>query len=68
MPPDAIHVRAAVEADYAAVARIQLQCPEAAQWPLGDYSGCSMLLALLGNLPAGSVSYTHLTLPTNREV
>jgi len=67
MPPDAIHVRAAVEADYAAVARIQLQCPEAAQWPLGDYSGCSMLLALLGNLPAGFCAWRQ-TAPDEAEL
>jgi ribosomal protein S18 acetylase RimI-like enzyme len=53
LPPDTIVVRAAGEADYPAIARIQEGCPEAAQWPLGDYSGCSMLLALWGDTPAG---------------
>lgn len=53
LPPGAVIVRPATEGDYPAIARIQQQCPEAAQWPLGDYSGCSMLLALLADTPAG---------------
>jgi ribosomal-protein-alanine N-acetyltransferase len=43
----AIQVRTAVEADYPAIARIQQKSPEAAQWPVGDYSGFRVLLALL---------------------
>ena len=38
-------IRDASEADYATIARIQQQCPEAAQWPMGDYSGVSVLIA-----------------------
>lgn len=37
-------VREAAEADYPAIARIQQLCPEAAQWPVGDYSGAHVLL------------------------
>jgi ribosomal protein S18 acetylase RimI-like enzyme len=39
-------VRAAIERDYPAVARIQASSPEAAQWPVGDYSNYSVLLAI----------------------
>jgi ribosomal-protein-alanine N-acetyltransferase len=53
LPADAVEVRTATEADYPAIARIQAACPEAAQWPVGDYSGYSMLLALAEGLPAG---------------
>jgi ribosomal-protein-alanine N-acetyltransferase len=46
-------VRTATERDYPAIARIQLAAPEAAQWPVGDYSNFRMLLALLiDGLPA----------------
>ena len=43
--PD-ISVRPANERDYSAIARIQQSSPEAAQWPVGDYSGYRVLLAL----------------------
>ena len=45
-PQPAIEIRAATERDYPAVARIQQASPEAAQWPLGDYAGFRILLAL----------------------
>ena len=48
-----IEVRAAGEADYPAMGRIQSASPEAAQWPLGDYSNFSVLLALVDSEPAG---------------
>jgi ribosomal-protein-alanine N-acetyltransferase len=48
-----ILVRLALERDHPAVARIQYRCPETAQWPLGDYSGYPLLLALLGGEPGG---------------
>lgn len=39
-------VRTAAERDYPAIARIQQRVPEAAQWPVGDYSQFSVLIAL----------------------
>ncbi len=48
-----IVVRRASEADYPAIARIQGRCPEAAQWPVGDYSGFETLLALADSTPVG---------------
>jgi ribosomal-protein-alanine N-acetyltransferase len=49
-----IAVRPAAELDFPAIARIQQTSPEAAQWPVGDYSGFEVLLALLheGRTPA----------------
>jgi len=49
-----IAVRPAAERDFPAIARIQQTSPEAAQWPVGDYSGFEVLLALLheGRTPA----------------
>ena len=46
-------VRTTTERDYPAMARIQQLCPEAAQWPVGDYSGYQTLLALADSVPAG---------------
>jgi ribosomal protein S18 acetylase RimI-like enzyme len=54
---DSIVVRAALERDYRAISRIQCRCPETAQWPLGDYSGYPLLLALVGGEPAGFCSW-----------
>jgi ribosomal-protein-alanine N-acetyltransferase len=42
-----IEVRNATERDYPAIARIQQASPEAAQWPVGDYSNFRILLAML---------------------
>jgi ribosomal-protein-alanine N-acetyltransferase len=46
-------VRPATERDYPVIARIQQLAPEAAQWPLGDYSGTSLLVALEEETLAG---------------
>ena len=53
----AVLVRPAQERDYPAIARIQVRCPETAQWPLGDYSGYPLLLALTESAPAGFCSW-----------
>jgi ribosomal protein S18 acetylase RimI-like enzyme len=52
-----IVVRKASERDYPAIARIQTACPEAAQWPVGDYSAFEMLLALVDGRPAGFLAW-----------
>lgn len=52
-----VAVRRAIERDYPAIGRIQCRCPETAQWPLGDYSGYPLLIALMGNRPAGFCSW-----------
>jgi ribosomal-protein-alanine N-acetyltransferase len=52
-----ITVRAAREADVRAIACLQERSPEAAQWPLGDYSGSSGLLASIGETPVGFCSW-----------
>ena len=41
-------VRPALPADYPGIARIQTASPGAAQWPLGDYSNFTVLVALDG--------------------
>lgn len=46
-------IRAAREADYPEVARLQAAAPEAAQWPLGDYSGFLVLVAWEGETALG---------------
>jgi len=46
-----IEIRNATERDYPAIARIQQGSPEAAQWPVGDYSNFRVLLALLPTRP-----------------
>jgi [ribosomal protein S18]-alanine N-acetyltransferase len=48
-----IIVRPAAEADHPAIARIQQNSPEAAQWPLGDYSGFEVLVAFIDERPVG---------------
>src|SRR5579863_8371335 len=50
--PEALTVRPAAERDFPAIARIQQRAPEAAQWPVGDYSGFSLFIAYLGDAPA----------------
>ena len=54
---DPVLIRPALERDYPSVARIQYRCPETAQWPLGDYSGYPLLLAAIGDRPAGFCSW-----------
>ena len=46
-------LRDATEGDYPAIARIQALSPEAAQWPLGDYSNFEVVLAVLNGVVAG---------------
>ncbi|HWE49210.1 MAG TPA: GNAT family N-acetyltransferase, partial [Bryobacteraceae bacterium] len=50
---DPILVRPAGERDFPAITRIQQRVPEAAQWPLGDFSGSSLLIASRGSEAAG---------------
>jgi ribosomal-protein-alanine N-acetyltransferase len=60
-------VRPARESDYPAIARIQCRCPETAQWPLGDYSGFPLLVALVLNIPVGFCSWRQ-TAPDEAEI
>jgi ribosomal protein S18 acetylase RimI-like enzyme len=55
-----ITVRPAVESDFAAIGRIQYACEEASQWPLGDYSNFSLLLASTAAGPAGFCAWRQL--------
>jgi ribosomal-protein-alanine acetyltransferase len=64
---ESILIRSAYARDYAAIGRIQYRSPETAQWPLGDYSGYPMLLALVGNEPAGFCSWRQ-TAPDEAEI
>jgi [ribosomal protein S18]-alanine N-acetyltransferase len=59
---DRVLVRAALERDYPAIARIQYRCPETAQWPLGDYSAYPLLLAVVADHPAGFCSWRQSAL------
>ncbi len=52
-PPPPIVVRKGSERDYPAIVRIQQTCPEAAQWPVGDYSAFETLIAFADGQPAG---------------
>jgi len=56
-----IVVRPAAESDYPSIARVQQQCPEAAQWPVGDYSAFQVLLALAGGAPAGFCAWRQVS-------
>jgi [ribosomal protein S18]-alanine N-acetyltransferase len=56
-PAPELLVRTAREVDFHAIARIQRRCPETAQWPLGDYSGFPLLLALKNREPVGFCSW-----------
>jgi ribosomal-protein-alanine N-acetyltransferase len=61
-----IAVRPAAERDFPAIARIQQTSPESAQWPIGDYSGFEVLLALLHEgrteVPAGFCAWRQISL------
>jgi ribosomal-protein-alanine N-acetyltransferase len=59
--PASIVVRPALERDYPAIAGIQQQCAEAAQWPVGDYSGFSVLIALADSAPAGFCAWRQVS-------
>lgn len=54
-------IRAARPADYPAIARIQQCCPEAAQWPVGDYSNFNVLLAEMEGQPVGFLAWRQTT-------
>jgi [ribosomal protein S18]-alanine N-acetyltransferase len=54
---DSILVRPGSERDFHAIARIQQHCPETAQWPLGDYAGFPVLVALIDAQAAGFCSW-----------
>lgn len=60
-------VRPALERDFPAIQRIQQHCPETAQWPLGDYTGYPLLVALLGTTAAGFCSWRQST-PDEAEI
>lgn len=60
-------IRPAAERDYPAIAQIQLQCPEAAQWPVGDYSNFLTLLAITETGPAGFLAWRQ-TAPDEAEL
>ncbi len=64
-------VRTAAEADFPAITRIQQRTPEAAQWPTGDFKGCSILLAAFpasgGEKAAGFCAWRQ-TLPDEAEL
>ena len=62
-----ISVRPAKPADYPAIGRIQAASPEAAQWPLGDYSAFSMLVAIANNAIAGFCAWRQ-TAPDEAEL
>jgi len=56
-----VTVRTATERDYPAIARIQQSSPEAAQWPVGDYSDFQVLIAFLDTIPAGFCAWRQST-------
>ena len=66
-PADTLKLRTAVESDYPAVARIQARCPEAAQWPVGDYSNFQVLFAVDGDTPVGFCAWRQ-SLPDEAEL
>lgn len=60
-------VRVALTADYPAVSRIQAASPEAAQWPVGDYSNYKVLLAFCDGMAAGFCAWRQ-TAPDEAEL
>lgn len=62
-----ILVRAAKASDYPAISRIQGASPDAAQWPVGDYSNYEVLLALCEGKPAGFCAWRQ-TAPDEAEL
>jgi ribosomal protein S18 acetylase RimI-like enzyme len=56
-----IVVRPASESDYPGIARVQGRCAEAAQWPVGDYSAFSMLIALAGAETVGFCAWRQVS-------
>jgi ribosomal protein S18 acetylase RimI-like enzyme len=65
--PVPIVVRKGSERDYPAIARIQQLCPEAAQWPVGDYSAFETLIAFERDKPAGFCAWRQ-TAPDEAEL
>jgi ribosomal-protein-alanine N-acetyltransferase len=55
-----VTTRVATERDYPAIAAIQAACPEAAQWPVGDYSNFPVLIAFTGVEPAGFCAWRQV--------
>jgi len=53
--------------DFPAIARLQQASPEAAQWPVGDYSNFNVLLARLNGLPVGFLAWRQ-TAPDEAEL
>jgi ribosomal-protein-alanine N-acetyltransferase len=64
---NSILIRPAAERDFTWIARIQQHCPETAQWPLGDYAGFPLLVALIGGTIAGFCSWRQ-TAPDEAEI
>jgi len=62
-----VEIRTAEESDFPAIVRIQQYCPETAQWPLGDYSGFPVLVALIDSVHAGFCSWRQ-SAPDEAEV
>jgi ribosomal-protein-alanine N-acetyltransferase len=60
LPNSLVTTRPATERDYPAIAKIQATCPEAAQWPVGDYSNFPILMAFTGTEPAGFCAWRQL--------
>jgi [ribosomal protein S18]-alanine N-acetyltransferase len=58
---DSVVVSEGREHDFPALARIQQECPETAQWPLGDYFGFPLLVAHAGSSVAGFCSWRQST-------
>jgi ribosomal-protein-alanine N-acetyltransferase len=65
--PERAEIREARPADYAGIGRVQLACPEAAQWPLGDYSNFNVLVAVWGGAVAGFCAWRQ-TAPDEAEL
>lgn len=60
-------MRQAAAADYPAIARLEGLSPEASQWPVGDYSNFTVLLALEQDSPVGFCAYRQ-TFPGETEI
>ena len=67
MLPTNLVVRPGSERDYPSIARMQQLCPEAAQWPVGDYSAYRMLVALVDSTAAGFCAWRQ-TSPEEAEL
>jgi len=62
-----VEIRVAQVADYPAISRIQEASPEAAQWPVGDYSNYEVLLAFCEGAAAGFCAWRQ-TAPDEAEL